>query len=260
MNKPLTGKGIVVTRPAHQADRLASLIRSAGGQALLYPVIEIRDIEDPRSLDALIDGLDAYDIAIFISPNAVSKAMALITARRALPPTLLVAAIGSASERELVRFGASRVIVPPARTDSEALLDLPQLIAAAGKRVIVFRGVGGRGHLGDTLRARGARVEYAECYIRARPGTDPAPLLAAWQHGELHAVTVTSVEGLTNFMEMVGAEGLERLARTPVFAPHPRIAQAARERGLANAIATKPGDEGMVEGLVEYFKGVTSDR
>ena len=255
MNKPLAGKGIVVTRPAHQAEGFASLIRSAGGKALLYPVIEIRDIEDPRALNALIDGLDAYDVAIFISPNAASKAMGLIAARRALPPTLAVAAIGSASERELARFGVSGVILPPARADSEALLDLPQLLDAAGKRVIIFRGVGGRGHLGDTLAARGARVEYAECYRRARPDADPAPLLEAWRRGALHAVTVTSVEGLANLIEMAGAEGRERLAGTPVFAPHPRIAQAARERGLAAAIVTKAGDEGMVEGLIDYFQG-----
>ena len=64
----------MVTRPAHQAAHLAESIRAAGGNALLFPVIEIADIEDARPLLALIDRLDEFDWAIFVSPNAVNKA------------------------------------------------------------------------------------------------------------------------------------------------------------------------------------------
>ena len=74
--KPLAGKGIVVTRPAHQAQRLASFIRDAGGNAILFPTIEIREVENPEPLLALIDRLDAFDVAIFVSPNAAEKGMA----------------------------------------------------------------------------------------------------------------------------------------------------------------------------------------
>jgi uroporphyrinogen-III synthase len=52
--------------------------------------------------------------------------------------------------------------------------------------------------LGDTLTARGAAIEYAECYRRGRPDADAGPLLEAWQARELHAITVTSSEGLRN--------------------------------------------------------------
>ena len=48
-DQPLAGKGIVVTRPARQAERLAALIRAAGGEPILYPVIEIRDV-DPSAI------------------------------------------------------------------------------------------------------------------------------------------------------------------------------------------------------------------
>jgi len=39
--------------------------------------------------------------------------------------------------------------------------------------------------VGDTLTARGATVEYAECYRRARPAGDVTPLLTAWARGEI---------------------------------------------------------------------------
>src|SRR5215218_1753423 len=67
----LANRGIVVTRPAHQATPLAEMIRAAGGHPLLFPVIEIADIEDSGPLNRLVDRLDEVDCAIFVSPNAV---------------------------------------------------------------------------------------------------------------------------------------------------------------------------------------------
>lgn len=252
---PLAGRGIVITRPAHQAQPLAALIRTAGGNPILFPVLEILDAGDLKPLNALIDRLDEFDLAIFISPNAVNKAMNLITARRALPRGLKVAAIGRGSIRELRHFGVTDAIAPAARSDSEALLDLPALKDVAGRHVVIFRGEGGRELLGDTLSARGARVEYAECYRRGKPDLDTAPLMKAWARNELHAITVTSSEGLRNLFDMIGKLGQTWLRKTPLFAPHPRIAATARELGLTVVIETGPGDEGLVARLEQYFAG-----
>jgi len=250
--KPLAGKGIVVTRPARQAGPLAGLIRAAGGNPILFPVIEIVALDDRQPLLALIDRLDQFDIAIFISPNAVSQALDLILSRRTLPPHLELAAMGRASVRELKRFGLTRAIVP-ARFDSEALLELPQMLDVAGKRIVIFRGDRGRELLGDTLVARGARVEYAECYRRGAPQVDAAPLLEAWASNELHAITVTSSEGVRNLFALVGEPGQPWLRKTPLFVPHPRIGETAHGLGLGSVVLTAQGDEGLVQGLTDWF-------
>jgi uroporphyrinogen-III synthase len=249
----LRGRRIVVTRPAGQADALAGLIESRGGEAVVFPVIEIRDVEDVRPLLDVIDRLDRFDLAIFISPNAVNKAMNLILARRRWPDALTAAALGRESEKQLRRHGVARTIAPQGRSDSEALLALPELQAMAGKRVVVFRGDGGRELLGDTLVARGATLEYAECYRRARPVADMTPLLTAWARGEIDAVTVTSSEGLANLFDMVGKLGQQWLRRTPLFAPHARIAENARALGLDNVVLTDAGDAGLMAGLEAFF-------
>ncbi len=252
---PLAGRGIVITRPAHQAQPLADLIRAAGGNPILFPVLEILDAADLRPLNALIDRLDEFDLAIFISPNAVNKAMNLIAARRGLPSRLRAAAIGRGSVKELRRFGISDVIAPTKKFDSEALLELPALRDVAGRHVVIFRGDGGRELLGDALTARGARVEYAECYRRGKPNLNAAPLMKAWARNELHAITVTSSEGLRNLFDMIGKLGQTWLKKTPLFVPHPRIAAAARELGLTAVIETEPGDEGLIVRLEQYFGG-----
>ena len=250
--RPLAGRGIVVTRPAQQAGPLAAAIQDAGGHAILFPTIEIVDIDDPRPLLALIDRLDQFDIAIFVSPNAVARALPLIGARRQLPEQLQIAAIGHSSVRALARYGVSRVIAP-ARFDSEALLDLPETRDVRGKRVVIFRGVGGREALGETLSARGASVEYAQCYRRGLPHADAAPLLAAWNERRLHAVTVTSSEGLRNLFTLAGAPGASLLRATPLFAPHPRIAETARGLGSSAVVITPQGDEGLIAGMTQWF-------
>lgn len=249
---PLAGCGIVVTRPADQATPLAEAIRAAGGHAILFPAIEILDPADIQPLINVIDRLETCSLAIFISPNAVERAMRRITARRAWPPGLPAAAIGQGGVRELRRFGIKEVIAPARSFDSEGLLALPQLQAVAGQRVVIFRGNGGRELLGDTLTARGAQVEYVECYRRARPQADAAPLLQAWARNEVHAVIVTSSEGLRNLFEMVGESGQSRLRRTPVFVPHPRIAAVARELGCGQVIESAPGDEGLIAALEQW--------
>jgi len=254
---PLAGRGIVVTRPREQAQALASLIEAAGGTPLVFPAIEIQDLPVSRALLAVIGRLEQFDLAVFISPSAVHKAMNLIRARRGdtpWPPALRIATIGRGSRRELERQGFAGVIAPAAHADSEALLALPELNDVTGRRVVIFRGEGGRELLGDALKARGAQVEYAECYRRVRPRADSAPLLAAWARGAVHAVTVSSAEGLANLHDMLGKLGQQWLRRTPVFVPHRRVAEEAARLGVREAPLAGPGDAEMLESLVAYFR------
>ena len=253
----LAGRRVVVTRPAGQTGHMAALIRAAGGEPVLFPALEILDAGDLQPLLALIDRLDAFDLAIFVSANAVNKALDLVHARRAWPAGLRVATVGRGSERELQRHGFAAVIAPSERFDSEALLDLPELMKEVqGKRVVIFRGDGGRELRGDTLSARGAVVEYAECYRRGRPQADAAPLLALAARHELDAFTVTSSEGLANLYDMLGEAGRQWFKQTPLFAPHERIAAAARALGVQTVVLTGPGDEGLVVGLAAFFAKV----
>jgi uroporphyrinogen-III synthase len=260
MSGALAGRRIVITRPAGQIETLADLVRADDGTPIVFPVIEIRDVADIKPLAALIDRLDDFDVAIFISANAVAKAMNLVQSRRTWPRHVRVATIGKGSEKALRRFGFSEIVAPTGRFDSEALLELAPLAEVAGKRIVIFRGDGGRELLGDTLTARGAAVEYAECYRRVRPDADVAPLLKLWARGELDAITVTSREGLHNLYDMVGKLGQQWLRRTPTFAPHARIVAGARALGLERVVETGAGDEGLAEGLRAFFGKVHQDR
>jgi uroporphyrinogen-III synthase len=248
---------VLVTRPRDQAEALARLIEARGGEAIRFPVIEIAEPRDTRALLAVIDRLKDFALAIFISPNAVNRAMNLILARGGLPEAMRVACVGRGSARELKHFGIDNTIVPPGRFDSEALLELPELQQVAGKRIVIFRGDGGRELLGDTLRARGAGIEYAECYRRVRPNTDTTPLLRRWTRGEIDLVSVTSVDGLRNLFDMVGKAGQQWLIRTPIVVVSERMAQVCRELGFKTEprVTATASDEAILKAVQAWRDG-----
>lgn len=252
----LTGKSILITRPLHQAGNLAARIKELGGEPWLFPVLEISDIENRQPLLDLIARLGDFDLAIFVSPNAVEKVMPLIPADHGWPERVRIATVGKGSARILEQYGIADIIFPEDGSDSEALLRMPQLQSMQDKRVVIFRGNGGRRLIGDTLRNRGASVEYVECYRRGKPEIDPLPLLKHWHDNGIHAVVISSSEGLHNLFDMIGKPGQQLLRITTMFTAHERIESKARELGIQKIYRTPLGDEGTVQGLLEYFGNV----
>ncbi|HJW01771.1 MAG TPA: uroporphyrinogen-III synthase [Azospira sp.] len=251
--QPLAQRTIVVTRPRAQAASLAQAIAAAGGTPLIYPLLEI-DAADLGPLQAVAPHLADYAIVFCVSPNAVEHALPTLLAAGPWPAATRPASVGLGTEKAYARFGLTQVIAPRERFDSEALLELPEFQAEAvnGKKVLILRGDGGRELVRDTLEARGATVDVLTCYHRRPPAQGPAPLLDAWAAGRLDALTVSSSEALRYLWDLLDAQGRGRLAATPVFVPHARIADAARGLGLAQVVLTPPADAGLIAGLCAY--------
>lgn len=259
MSEGLDGRHIVVTRPSAQSQALAKLIREQGGEPVLFPAIEIAPVTPSAEMLDCIERLESFDLALFISSNAVEHAMPLLerAGRKSWPAALPAAAVGAATAAKLAAAGAAHVLVPKYRFDSEGLLELAELTQVRGKRIVLFRGIGGRELLADTLTARGAALERVECYARRRPNADPAPLIALWRSRALDAVIFSSSEGVVNFHAMVGRAGQAALRTTPVFATHARIAAAARELGCerVNEVgASTLGDRMLIDTMAAFFR------
>lgn len=252
--KPLQGRRIVVTRPAAQAGPLAEAIGAAGGTALCFPLLEITALSDTSALRAVALRLADYQLAIFISPNAVNYAWPALSACTAWPASTRPAAVGPGTVKALSARGLNQCLAPQVRFDSEALLALPDLAAAMIRdaRVVIFRGDGGRELLADTLRERGAQVDCIPCYRRSAPAAGFDAWLAAWQAEGIDAITLSSSEGLRYLWEGLNPIGREHLLRTPLFVPHARIAENARALGLREVILTAGADAGLLAGLHAY--------
>lgn len=252
---PLQGMGVVVTRPAHQADPLCRLIEARGGRAIRFPTLAIEPPADPGAALAALDRLEQYNLVIFTSVNAVERGFTLLGERRGWPARPPAFAVGKATARALTARGVADCRLPQQGQDSEALLALPDLQAVANQRILIVRGEGGRERLRPALEERGARVDEALVYRRVRPALPPDELLQYWARSAIHAVIVTSNESLRNLDEMVGEAGRRWLRRTPLVVVSERARSLAAQLGFERPalVAPEPGDAAIVEMLLHLL-------
>jgi len=258
----LHGLRVLVTRPAGQAERLCRLIDAAGGEAFHLPTIAILAPVDSHRLEVVVDALAGYDFAIFISANAVTRGMEFIAAHREWPGNVRIATVGARSAAALERYGLTVDLVPAQQFNSEALLALNDLQDMTGKRVVIFRGNGGRELLHDTLVARGAEVEYAEVYRRTCPVVDPQEIMPYWEPGMLDVITITSNESLQNLYDMAGVEGQPLLRDLPLLLASWRQVELAQMLGFRHTpvVAENATDEAMVAALKAFPRARAQDR
>jgi uroporphyrinogen-III synthase len=252
----LSGVTVVVTRPAHQAENLCQQIAAAGGKALRFPVIEIRPAENPHQCLAQLARLAEYDLAFFVSVNAVTATLAMLKSAQAWPVSLPIAAVGKATAKAVTDQGLKISLTAPEPYNSEALLGLPELQNLDGKRMVIFRGNEGREFLRDSLVARGAEVDYVECYQRGVPQTDTRQLYAAWEQNRKMVFVVTSNQGLQNLVTMVNNEHQPELLASPLVLISKRSAKLAQQLGFTQTpqVAEAANDKAILNSLLKWAR------
>jgi uroporphyrinogen-III synthase len=237
--------GVLITRPAGQAARLAQSLRAAGAAPLLFPTIEIADTDNPVAAKSQLASLANFNWAIFISANAVEKTFSLMTPEKTWPQDLATAAIGAATAQALREHGVANVLMPKDGYDSEALLALAEFQSIQHSRIVIFRGQGGRETLRQTLTARGAEVIYCETYRRIKPSLTN-PHLHLWlEQNKIHAIDVMSAESLDNLLALAGSASAA-LKKIPLITHHPRVAHTARDAGFNLILTCLPDDASLL--------------
>ena len=251
----LAGVSVLVTRPVHQAQNLCQLIESRGGEAFRFPTLEIVAPLHPERVESVISQLPRFDIAIFISPNAVERGMQLIdlSGGLPLPAHLKIAAVGVGSASRLTDRNVKVDIFPSNVFNSEALLELPALQSIAGKHIVIFRGEGGREILAEKLRERGAFVEYAECYRRAQPKANLTYIDTWLNSNKRLIVTITSNEALQNLLAMLHDVQRQRLLKLPLIVVSERNLQLAKQLGFIQVIMAKQAsDQALLAAALDW--------
>ncbi|MCP5145054.1 MAG: uroporphyrinogen-III synthase [Gammaproteobacteria bacterium] len=252
----MSGYSVLVTRPMHQCDELARRIRQVGGEPLIAPMLGVRAVTEGPKLATALKKLDQYDIAIFVSRNAVEYLFDRLTADGRAFPDIPVYAVGLGTASQLKARGIEKVITPRDTFNSEGLLELTGLAIAkiSGRSVVLFCGRGGRELLADVLTTRGANVTVCEVYERFVPDTKLANVV----NGQTpDAAVVTSLEGLKNLADKIADESLESLYDMPLFVASERIAEEVPKLGFTSEpqIIDQPGDHRIVSALVEWAGG-----
>jgi uroporphyrinogen-III synthase len=167
------------------------------------PAFRIEPAAMHGELQNRLASLDQYRIGIFISRNAVQHTLSLLHHDSGKLKALTIMAIGDATAAALREAGINAVSPEDAETGSETLLQLPQLQAGSVQRIkiLIFRGTGGRELLADTLRARGAQVDYASVYRREPIEYSPEQVDDVWLRQKPDLIVASSTEGLQNLLK-----------------------------------------------------------
>lgn len=262
MNKPLSGKRVLVTRPSHQAENLCHLIESQGGIPVCFATLGIAPIENGDKIRATLSHLESWQWLIFISANAVTMhSYYLDDAKIKRVTGQRVVAVGKATATALEKAGLPVDLVPDSSFNTEALLAMPELQHMQGQRCLIVRGVGGRETLADTLRERGAEVEYLEVYQRVIPDTDTAEITGLLEQNKLDAITITSGEALQNLLALLDKKYHPALRALPLTVVSDRIKEIAQALGFKIIAVTKnPSDTALLETVITCVTGELSGR
>ena len=248
---------IVITRPLAQAEDLAKKLTAAGHEAIIFPLLEIVPIEDTAALKYVLAQMEQNSLAAFVSPNAIDAVFGQLPQwQKGLP----IAVMGEGSRKALQAYGVNNSntqIFSPSdihRTDSETLLEVLDLSALKGKKVVIFRGESGRELLADALRSHGIEVDPIAAYRRLEPVFDTTR-----QSEILHVIEqkpywlITSSEALRILREWLmrlnDASAVAKMQHQHLFVPHIRIAETAHSLGFDHVTLTSSGDAGLLDAL-----------
>ncbi|MEQ1595352.1 MAG: uroporphyrinogen-III synthase [Casimicrobium sp.] len=254
---PLAGVNLLITRPVMPASRTAARLAALGATPLIFPTLIIEPVAPANAapLKTALAKIGDYYAAIFVSPSAAEMTIAPPSSTPIkLPASLTVFAPGPGTAEELARLGVVDAQMPTASFDSEGLLALPALQAAAvkGRRIVIFRGNDGRELLREALVQRGATVDAITAYNRRAPNTPPTGLLELLRAGSVNTLSAMSSDALTNLVPLVpAAERADRLFNITVYASHERIVETARTLGFRNVVETQAGDAGLITALLQ---------
>lgn len=248
---PLSGFTVWVTRPAHQSQSILISLEHLGARTLALPLLDIAPFNDPASQQRLV-AAGEYDVVIFVSANAVEYSAdwhANIT------NVCDIAVIGQATAAKCREYGLNAQYVPD-RGNSEGLLALSRFQSMEEQKVLIVRGHGGREHLAEQLRERGATVDYAEVYQRQAPDIRITPDLAT-----ADIILITSTEVLDTLVTLAQRDRQDWVFTKPLLLIHARIASRVQASGftLKPLVASEASDSGMIEALQAWARSQRSE-
>jgi uroporphyrinogen-III synthase len=271
-------KTIVITRPSGQARQQVELLQKAidqsevsskGGSAvniISLPLLTIVPKDNEQLADHIASALKDADLAIFVSPNAIESVMRLLErnwqdfSKKIIP----VGVMGGSSRLALNNHGIglenapTPVLMPQesGQWDSEGLWKELQKLDWdwATKKIVIFKGDGGREWLADRLKKAGATVEAISTYSRIPLDLDNS----AWQSiREMDFSTslwiLTSSEAVRYLGSVAKDQFSQTLNHATAICPHYNIADAAEVIGFGEVSTTDPGDDAMIKATLAWL-------
>ena len=250
MTKPGTPKRgtlALVTRPGEPGQRLSTALRDRGQRALWWPAFDLLAPAELEPLQALLQRLAEFELAVFVSPAAV-RGLSALDLCGPWPAATRIAAVGASTlqlaHRLLPGAAAARGIGPG--TDRRDRVLEREVAAEVRGPVCVPVTAHARQPRGEpSLHEAPGLVEYAGVYRRVVHLPSPeqrAALGASRGAGDRAVSVVTSSEAVAALDRQLAEAPDARawLRQGLALCSHVRIAQALRAAGYVEVHECEP--------------------
>lgn len=253
--KPLSGKRIMITRPRHQAQKMADLVTDLGGEPLTFPTIEITPLAE-TPVDQAIANIEKYSWLAFTSINGVSAFFERMQHLRKDIRSLngvKICAIGSKTRAELEKRGLMVDYVPEKYTSQDLARGLEDKLSKDDRILIPRAEVAPDAF--SNLRDMGFHIDEVPAY-RTTQGSGNIQLIKdRFRERKIDILTFTSASTVTNFADMMASADLQELLEgVTVACIGPVTASTAGELGIPVHVVSKEYTiEGIMAGVLEYI-------
>ena len=264
--RTLGGRQFLLTRPKENVSELAKRLREQGAQVLEVPAITTRAIEPNAELESVLKaGINVE------APNAVSERWLVFSSPigvrtffkqllkmdmdvRMLTPkncVLKIAAIGSATKRELKNYGLL-ADVTPAVFNARELGEAIAKVAAKDSEIIIARAKEGSKELVPPLLDAGLLVQDIATYETVYEVNEvlSEAVKSAFDNKEIDAVTFTSASTVKGFVKAFVE--LDFSTVQAVCIGEQTAAEAAKY-GMQIIISKEASMDSMMELMIEEF-------
>ncbi len=233
---------ILVTRPGAAGRTLAEALTARGARCLWLPAFEIGPPPDPEAVRTRLAQLASFDVAVFVSPNAVRAVREVLPSWPAGP---VAGAVGEGTQGAIEQAWPQVPLIAPAEASgSEPFWQVLQAHRPL-HRVLILRAETGREWLLDRLTAIGCEAVALPVYRRAALAWNDTQrdTLLSWRDLPPPFVFITSSEAVDVVHSQCQAapDLASWLQSGTVLAIHPRIVAHAAELGWrAQQAAAEP--------------------
>ncbi len=261
----LSGKTVLITRAAHQAEDFISFVRQEGGETVLFPTIEIAPPDSWEACDRSLDGLHMYDGLLFTSINAVDFFFRRMSERNIdiqAIQTKMICVVGERTRQAIERRGFTVTTVPEKYT----ALDLARTLQQEdlnGKAFLFPRGNLAQDTLPALLKNLGASVDAVIFYQTQAPGREHVDSVKEMLlGGKIDVATFTSPSTFQNFISLFSKDDLMLIKQHMTIAViGPTTARAVEEAGFDVDIrAPESTVLSLTKSIADYFSTKASVR
>ncbi len=227
-------RGVLIVRAEQEQSALELKLRERGFSAYCHSMVDINALT-PNDTTKQTWLQTHWDGIVVVSPNA-ARFFELVAAPDSWPKANKhYFAVGPGTGEPLLKLSQQPVTWPTLEHNSNALLQLPELMQVNNEQWLIINGAPGRSIIPDTLTERGAKVTIASVYERVPKAEAAGKIPSSWFE-QIDRILVSSREQAELLAAHLQQEGKSDWAKNCQWVvPSARIAEVLNELGVPSA-------------------------